>query len=83
MTRDEAIAKIQNTMGGFAYEKSELVNSLVALGILKLDEPGPRLEDKLGGMRAFEALRGRGFDLPEASSALDAINLAGLKIVEK
>lgn len=83
MTRDEAI-RVRRAHYVDHSEEVALkwavadVDSYVALGMLKLDEP------KSAGERAVDAMFERGArGLIAPRHAIEAINMAGLKIVEK
>lgn len=75
MTREEAIEKIE--AAGIAWSE-ELVEALLALGILKLYEPKSVNERAIDALFKFGE---RGLITPR--HALEAITAAGLKIVEK
>ncbi len=80
MTREEVVAKFnalqarEKPIGAAEY----MTDWLLALGILKLDEP-PSIND-----RAAKAMWiGASIDGMTAYNALEALDAAGLKIVEK
>ncbi len=87
MTRDEAIAKIINLRMYYSDHRSyadagDFVSVLETLGVLKLDEPKsiePRsMRDRINDARCRLPQSERGI-----SGFLQAIDDAGLKIVEK
>lgn len=76
MTRDEVIATIKNSYGFNGSNPHWLCDSLVALGLVKLDEPktcDERFQD-------FLKLRGR---YAMAEEINDLLSDAGLMLVEK
>ncbi len=79
MTRDEAIRKARQawaqSMGATVGE--DLVNVLIALGMLKLEEPKSMQE------RLRESFNEGGFPVGYFLATLRAIERAGFKIVEK
>lgn len=85
MTRDEAIAAVGNAIASGretigrdeAVLRIRIVDSLVALGILKLEEPKSlqeRIEDAIGDFGIRDPIR---------FTVLAALDAAGLRIVEK
>jgi hypothetical protein len=80
MTRDEAIEKLAHTrMYMLGDRRAEAwIEVFEVLGMLKLDEP------KCARERAVDAMFGRGHNgVITPRHAIDAIEAAGLKIVEK
>ena len=75
MTRDEAVDKVVEPDAGYDFQFA-LIDSLVALGILKLDEP------KSPVARLCEALGGDA-DGNGGSILSAGLRKANLKIVEK
>ena len=80
MTRDEAITKVQV---GYEPEKlvgapTIIVDALVTLGLLKLDEPKSVQDRAVDAIRAHKEL----YDV-RPICVFDALDYAGLKIVEK
>jgi hypothetical protein len=80
MTRDEAIAiakhQLEYVNVSDAYIAAH-IDVLVALGLLKLDEP------KMPERIFIEAMRDYGYGITAARELLDRIEGAGLKLVEK
>lgn len=76
MTRDEAIKAFRNsTPNPSSFSDEAWIDRFVALGMLKLDEPKPI------GIRLGEALKPFGIQI--GVYEMEAIDAAGLKIVEK
>lgn len=90
MTRDEAVAIAKKSKDDWGGGSSELwlVNALVALGMLKLDEPNMVRVSQSVMRRAESALRmaiqvGSPDDPMVAADIIGCLDDAGLKIVEK
>ncbi len=78
MTRAEAIEIVIRTAAGDRVSAAYWIDIFVALGMLKLDEPASAHEKALAAM--YQATSD-GMLTPRW--AIDAIDAAGLKIVEK
>lgn len=84
MTRDEAVKKLwvpsppQEWALG-AYDAGQFVDRLVALGMLKIDDP-PSIESRF---RKAVSPIGEGVVGPWAGNIWECIHSSGLKIVEK
>ncbi len=82
MTREEAIARVLQAQGlDHAPNKhwgASFVDTLVALGMLKLDEPKSLID-----RTAYEALVSFDRNASEVRDIIDDLSRAGLKIVEK
>ncbi len=80
MTRDEAIAiakhQLEYVNVSDAYIAAH-IDVLVALGLLKLDEP------KMPERIFIKAMRDYGYGITAARELFDRIDFAGLKLVEK
>lgn len=80
MTREEAIAKVTYRNNGDGHFSDSVVDSLVALGILKLDEPKSPAERRCEAIAASFGIFMSEIELRRMEQNFDA---AGLKIVEK
>ena len=76
MTRGKAIATVAVSLGCHTEAAAHHVDALVALGILKLDEP------KTAEEKANTALIDAGFGVRSRDIIRAAIHKAGLRIVE-
>jgi hypothetical protein len=74
MTRDEAIKVAGNVR---LFDSEQFVDALIALGMLKLDEP------KSANQKARDQARNEGLSGHTMEICLGAIERAGLRIVEK
>lgn len=77
MTRDEAKKRLLSRAHLNHVEAGKLVDSLDALGMLKLDEP--ESAEERATQKALDALHHAGWD----NHVLNVFDRAGLKIVEK
>ena len=87
MTRDEAIKLVNSRQFDPSKSPNEIaVDTLVALGVLKLDEPecdsGPAALLNVDSLLR-ESLMRLGFDPSIATALIRAVDLAGLKLVER
>lgn len=80
MTRDEAIAKFTDAADPSSFRTAAWIDRFVALGMLKIDTEKCPSERALDAMFSFPPCK-HGLITPR--HALDAIDAAGLKIVEK
>lgn len=77
MTRDEALKMLAGKFKSGPEFYSEFVDSLVALGLLKLDQPKSAVD------RFCNAYHGHGCAQSIGPSIQSALDKANLKIVEK